>query len=190
MNRPVTFTQSPWTIEVGVAVDRHKIVWSTLSWNVRLDPTFPLSVAPLWPQGRNPLLLLLIWCSVRAVRPPDKLSTYVLELLAPLGSVLTRRMFGGVGLFHNGTMFGLIARDELFLKVGDTNRSQYEAAGEAPFSYETKHGSHTIGSYWRCPPDLLDDPEKFQCWVRQAMDAAIAAGRAKPKARRKRGAPS
>ena len=119
------------------------------------------------------------------MRGPDKLTTYILELLSPLGPVSARRMFGGVGLFHSGMMFGLIARDELFLKVGDTNRPAYESAGEAPFSYDTKHGTHTIGSYWRCPPDLLDDAEMFQVWARQALDAAVVAARGKPKVRRK-----
>ena len=134
------------------------------------------------------ILLSLIWYNVRAMRGPDKFTAFVLELLVPLGAVSARRMFGGVGLFHGAMMFGLIARDELFLKVGDGNRSEYEAAGEAPFSYETKHGPHTIGSYWRCPPDLLDDPETFQAWAHKAMDAAVVAARGKPKARHKRDA--
>ena len=123
--------------------------------------------------------------SLDAVREADKLTGYLLELLVPLGPVAARRMFGGVGLFLNGMMFGLIAREELFFKVGDANRPMYQAAGEAPFSYATKHGSHTIGSYWRCPPDLLDDAETFQTWARQAVEAARAASRRKPA--RKRG---
>jgi DNA transformation protein len=131
----------------------------------------------------------LVWCNVRSMREPDQLTTYLLELLAPIGPIAARRMFGGVGLFHGGTMFGLIAREELYLKVGDANRSAYEAAGEAPFTYDTKHGSHTLGSYWRCPAEVLDDPETFQAWARQAVAAAIVAARAKPKAPRKRGAP-
>jgi DNA transformation protein len=123
------------------------------------------------------------------VRDPDKLTAYLLELLAPLGHVSARPMFGGFGLFHNGMMFGLIAREELFLKVGDTNRATYQAAGEAPFSYDTKHGTNTIGSYWRCPPELLDDAETFQTWARQAIEAATVAARGKPKAPRKRRLP-
>jgi DNA transformation protein and related proteins len=118
------------------------------------------------------------------VREPDEFTAYLLELLAPLGPVSARRMFGGAGLFLNGLMFALIARDELFFKVGDTNRTAFEAAGEAPFSYETKHGTHTIGSYWRCPPDLLDDAERFQAWALEAIAAAIVANRIKPKAKR------
>ncbi|HEY1412210.1 MAG TPA: TfoX/Sxy family protein, partial [Rhodopila sp.] len=76
-----------------------------------------------------------------------------------------------------------------FFKVGDANRPAYEAAGEAPFSYTTKNGSNTIHSYWRCPPDLLDDAETLQSWARQAIEAATAATRAKPKPRRERPAP-
>jgi DNA transformation protein len=121
-----------------------------------------------------------------AVRDSDKLTTFILELLGPIGPVSARRMFGGVGLFHSGTMFGLIAREELFLKVGDVNRPQYEAAGETPFSYDTKTGTHTLGSYWRCPPELLDDTETFQAWARQAIEAAMTAARAKSRAAPKR----
>ena len=112
-----------------------------------------------------------------AVRDADKLTSYLLELLFPVGPVSARRMFGGVGLFHRGKMFGLILREELYFKVGDGNRAAYEAAGEAPFSYETKKGVHTLHSYWRCPPDLLDDSETFQAWARAAIEAAAAAGK-------------
>ena len=119
------------------------------------------------------------------MKATDRLTAYLLELLIPLGPVAARRMFGGVGLFLNGLMFGLIVREELFLKVGDANRPAYEAAGEAPFTYETKNGTNTLGSYWRCPPDLLDDAETFQAWAREAIAAAAVAARGKPKAARK-----
>ena len=116
-----------------------------------------------------------------------QLTDHLMELLASLGPVSARRMFGGVGLFHRDMMFGLIARGELYLKAGESNRHDFEAAGEAPFSYETKNGTHTITSYWRCPPELLDEPDSFLTWARKAVDAAAAADLAKPKGRRKRG---
>ncbi|HST75925.1 MAG TPA: TfoX/Sxy family protein [Acetobacteraceae bacterium] len=112
---------------------------------------------------------------------PDKLAEYLLELLAPLGPVSARRMFGGAGLFHGGTMFGLLAREEVFFKVGDANRADYEAAGEAPFTYPTKDGTHTLTSYWRCPPELLDDADELRDWARKAVAVALAAAKAKPK---------
>src|SRR5688572_29768814 len=97
-------------------------------------------------------------------------------------------MFGGVGLFRRGLMFGLIVRDELFLKVGEANVPAYEAAGEVAFSYETRHGIRTIRSYWRCPPELLDDGERFLDWAHKAIEAAVTAAHANPKAPRQRAA--
>ena len=124
--------------------------------------------------------------NLRLMREPDKLTPDVLELLASFGPVSVRRMFSGSGLFLNGLMFGLVIREELYLKVGDANRAAYQAAGEAPFSYRTKHGTNTLTSYWRCPSELLDDAETLQAWARQAFEAATVAARAKPEPRRKR----
>ena len=115
---------------------------------------------------------------------PDAFLSTIEDLLTPLAGISSRRMFGGIGLFRGGLMFGLIARDELYLKVGDSNRSAYEAAGEAPFSYETSKGSNTIQSYWRCPPDVLEDSDRLQSWARAAIAAARAAAAAKPKPRK------
>ena len=120
------------------------------------------------------------------MRQPDRLADFVVELLDPLGPVSARRMFGGVGLFHRGLMFGLILREELFLKVSAASQPAFEAAGEAAFSYETPHGTHTLRSYWRCPPELLDDGETFRDWAHKAIEAATEAARAKPGAPRRR----
>jgi TfoX/Sxy family transcriptional regulator of competence genes len=46
----------------------------------------------------------------------DALVEHCLELLAPLGSVTARRMFGGHGLRVDGLFFGLIVFDRLYLK--------------------------------------------------------------------------
>jgi DNA transformation protein and related proteins len=87
-------------------------------------------------------------------------------------------------LFLGGTTVRLIAPGELFLTVGDINRSDYLAAGEAPFSYEIRHGLNRI--YWHCPPDLLDDTETFQAQALKATEvtAAAAGGRSKASSRR------
>jgi DNA transformation protein and related proteins len=123
----------------------------------------------------------------------DEYAEHVLELLRPIGPVRARRMFGGVGIFYAATMFGLIADDELFFKIGDDNRADYEQAGQEVFTYETTRGTHALSSYWSCPPELLDDPDEFRRWARKSVDAALAAARAKtrrtteaPRAQRRR----
>src|SRR3972149_12327094 len=53
----------------------------------------------------------------------------VLDLLAPIGEISCRSMFGGYGVFAEGDMFALIAGSALFFKVDDSNRAVYEEAG-------------------------------------------------------------
>jgi DNA transformation protein and related proteins len=63
----------------------------------------------------------------------DNYKAYVLEQLQDLGRVVGRAMFGGVGLYHDGIFFGLIADDTVYLKVDDASRPRFEAAGAKPF---------------------------------------------------------
>jgi hypothetical protein len=44
---------------------------------------------------------------------------FVLEQLAPVGPLTSRKMFGGVGLYAQGLFFALIDDDTLYLKGDD-----------------------------------------------------------------------
>ncbi len=99
---------------------------------------------------------------------------FVLEQLEPLGGASARRMFGGVGLFRDGLMFGLIATDTLYLKVDDGNRGDYEAAGTGPFLY-TREGREIALSYYEAPAELFDDADELSAWARRAFEAAMRA---------------
>ena len=92
---------------------------------------------------------------------------YVIDQLTGLGPVKSKRMFGGAGLYRDGVFFGLIADDALYLKVGDTNKADYIAAGSGPFkpfgndSYEM--------SYYEVPGDVLEDPDLLKEWAAKAL---------------------
>ena len=102
---------------------------------------------------------------------------YVLDQLAGLGQVTPRRMFGGVGLYHEERFFGLIAGDTLYLKVNDSNRGDYEARGMGRFRpYPDK--PHLSMTYYEIPADALEDAEECAAWARRSV--AIAAVAAKP----------
>ncbi len=103
------------------------------------------------------------------------------DLVAPLGNVGSRRMFGGLGLFYRGLMFALIANDVLHFKVDEVNRPDYEAAGMEPFSYLRKGKKRGLNSYWTVPVDVLDNEDEFLIWARAAADAALRADAAKGK---------
>lgn len=113
------------------------------------------------------------------------LTDFVKELMAPLGPVSARRMFGGAGIFADGLMIALIAGDVLYLKADDRNRPAFEAEGCAPFTYEAKNGKRAVMSYWQVPERLFDEPDEFAAWARDALGAALRADAAKPASKRK-----
>ena len=117
----------------------------------------------------------------------DALLEHCIELLAPLGRVRTRRMFGGHGLYIDDLFVALIAFDRLYLKASATTRADFEAAGCSPFEYQ-RQGRTTALGYWTAPPDAMDSPDAMRPWGRRAIQAALAARSAarsiKPRAAR------
>ena len=103
------------------------------------------------------------------------------ELLAPLGAVRARRMFGGHGLYVDGLFVALIAFDRLYLKVDDGTRPAFEAAGGEPFVYEAAGRRVSLG-YYTVPAEAMESPALMQPWARHAMSAALRARAAKPPA--------
>jgi len=94
---------------------------------------------------------------------------YVLEMLAPLGGVAARRMFGGAGLYRDGAIFALVADDVLYFKVDDGNRGDFEAAGSGPF-VPFPDGRMTM-PYREVPADVLEEAETLRDWARRAWEA-------------------
>ena len=111
--------------------------------------------------------------------------SFVTDQLVSLGHVTMRRMFSGAGVYCDGVIFALILRDVVYFKVDDGNRAAYEAEGSAPFTYEVKGRTVELGSYWRVPERLFDDPDDMVEWARGAVAAGRRAG-AKEKPKRKR----
>ena len=79
-------------------------------------------------------------------------------------------MFGGVGLYADDVFFGLLARDMLFLKVDDSNRGQFEAAGMKAFKpYADKP---MVMPYFQVPVAVLEDADELASWARQSVRVA------------------
>ncbi len=106
---------------------------------------------------------------------------HCLELLAPLGAIRARRMFGGHGLYCDELFFALIAADRLYLKADAQSQPAFAAAGCEPFVYEAR-GRSTATSYWTVPAEAMESPALMQPWARQALAAALRARAAKASA--------
>ena len=111
------------------------------------------------------------------------------DLLAALGPVRVRKMFGGQGVWRDDLMFALEAGGELFLKADDETAKTFAAAGSRQFTY-ARDGRATAMGYWRLPDAALDDPDEAARWGRLALETArrAAAGK-RPKGPKARPAP-
>lgn len=116
---------------------------------------------------------------------PPALVAHCLELLAPLGRVRARRMFGGHGLYVDDLFVALIAFDRLYLKADAQTRPRFEAAGCVPFVYDGQGKAVTMG-YFTAPEDAMESPAYMQPWGRLALDAALRAKAARKPASRVR----
>jgi DNA transformation protein len=106
---------------------------------------------------------------------------YVIEQFRELGAVTTRKMFGGSGVYFDGKFFALLDNDELYLKVDDTNRPQFEQAGAHAFE---PWPGHVMNGYWSVPADVLEDPAALASWAQGSL--SIATTRKKPARKGKR----
>ena len=97
---------------------------------------------------------------------------HVLDLLAPLGAVTARAMFGGAGIFRDGRMFALISKDVLYFKADHVNRGEYEAAGMESFGRMP---------YFQVPIDIMEDTDEIRDWAGRACEAEARADKGKRK---------
>ena len=95
-------------------------------------------------------------------------SEEVLDRLAALGAITCRPMFGGQGLYWRETIFGILFRDTLYLKVDDRSKVDYVSRGMGPFRPNERQ---TLKSYYEVPSDVLADGEALLSWAREAIRA-------------------
>ena len=92
-------------------------------------------------------------------------------------------MFGGYGLYKDGVIFGIIANDELYFKVDDTNKQRYESAGSHPFMYEGHKSRKPMAmSYWLVE---TEDKELLTQMVEESYQISLANKKSKTRSRKK-----
>ena len=85
---------------------------------------------------------------------------FAVDLFSDLGPVTTRKMFGGMCLYHDGTVFALMSsQGRLYLKTRDP---------VALYGDQTDQ-FHTM-PYHAVPEDVLDDPARACSIAREALD--------------------
>ena len=110
----------------------------------------------------------------------------VADQLHVMGPVEVGRFFGGAGLALDGRQFGFVMKGDLYLRVDDRSRPDFENRGQGPFTYQTRYRTVTVASYYRVPDDVAASPGELARWAADAVRAAQAARAA----RRERGGPA
>ena len=94
------------------------------------------------------------------------------EVFAGFGSINTRKMFGGYGIYHDDLMFGLVADDTLYLKVDKSTEQQFIDKDLSQFEYD-KGNKKVKMSYYLAPEEIYDDPDEAVYWARLGFQAAL-----------------
>ena len=114
----------------------------------------------------------------------DSYLSFVLEQLDGVPRIVTRRMFGGVGIYSDGTFFAVIDNDTLFFKVDETLAKRYRDKGMPPFA--PIPGAKPMMGYYQVPPDVLEDATALVGWAKDSISLARTPSR-RPKVQQPKG---
>lgn len=98
----------------------------------------------------------------------------VLDLMAPLGAISARAMFGGHGLYCNGLFIAIVTGEKLYFKADTQSQPRFEASGLRRFQYAAR-GKTVHLMYYEAPPEVYDDSRAMGEWGQLALAAAVRA---------------
>ena len=104
---------------------------------------------------------------------------WVEEAMAPLGMMTMRKMMGGATLYLDGSIFALVAEDQLWIKADTESNALWDAADRPRFTMTFKDGSVDSMNYRRAPDDVYDDADALRQWASLGAAAGLRAPRKK-----------
>ncbi|MFH1508562.1 MAG: TfoX/Sxy family protein [bacterium] len=91
------------------------------------------------------------------------------DLLGFIPSISSHRMFGGYGIYKNGTIFALILNEQLYFKTDEKSEEYFRSRGSKPFKYSTKKKQNIKLPYWLLPEEIMDNKEALEEWVERSV---------------------
>ena len=107
------------------------------------------------------------------------------DLFHGLGSIRTKRMFGGHGVYADEVFFAWVVRDVLYLKGDEMTAPHFGERGLERFEY-VKDGEVMKMAFYQAPAECLEDPDEAMKWGRMAIEASLRAAQKKPRPSRTR----
>ena len=112
------------------------------------------------------------------MRIKSSLASYVTEQLAFLGRISNRSIFGGIGIFIDERLLGIVINETLYLHTDRGNLDDYLSRGMPQFKPYPNAFDLTTDHH-QVPADILQDPAQLKVWGQRALTAAIEAAKAK-----------
>jgi DNA transformation protein and related proteins len=99
---------------------------------------------------------------------------FIRELFSRFRPVMTKRMFGGSGIYADGLMFAIVFETTIYLRVDADCIADFEREGSKPFVYPfaKNHVGRESTSFWLLPERLYDDPDELAVWAARALAIA------------------
>lgn len=93
-----------------------------------------------------------------------------LHHLSQVAPVSYKRIFTGVGLYHQGHLFALMADNRLYFRVDEHSVTSYRERAMSALKPQSAllPGSH----FYQLPDEVLRNPEELLFWMRAAVEAS------------------
>ena len=99
---------------------------------------------------------------VKKTGAADEAATALVAELNSIVGISSKKMFGGYGIFHDGTMFGIIDSAGIpFFKIDDEIKLEFEAKGGH---------QHSRMPYYSIPDDILANNELLISWAKRSIE--------------------
>lgn len=108
---------------------------------------------------------------------------FIEDVFRDFGTIQCRKMFGGYGVYYQGTMFALIIDEVLYLKADAMDTEYFTSRNLPPFQYSREGKIYKL-SYYQAPEEIFDDPVAAATVAENAYAAALRSG-AKKAAKKK-----
>ena len=94
----------------------------------------------------------------------------VKDLFAGVGTLTTRKMFGGLAIYADGVIFALMdGAGALMLKAKGALAEEHAAEGSQQFIHEGKGATRAAMPYWNLPCAAMDEPELACNWAQHSL---------------------
>ncbi len=95
---------------------------------------------------------------------------FATDLFAGLGALTTRKMMGGLCLYHEGVIFAIVHPEGgIMIKGKGRFVEELEALGCTRWTYQRPGQKATAMPYWSLPPECEDDPDAACSLAREAL---------------------